>query len=656
MAGILGTAGNDNGADFPALMGTNDNDTISGLDGDDLLRGLGGDDFLSPGAGRDTVEAGAGDDRLFVWYQDGRGVSLDGGDGDDRLILAAPDAGDTPKTFYFDQSVLTGFEQIDLNGNSLRLAHHHFAEVSRITGFGADSALIAVGAGTAILGGISFGYDGTALRQITSAPSDEFRWDNPRLMTWDATGATQGWRMDHDSFDGNIVHMIGGDGDDTFYASQGDTVEGGTGDDRIYASGHDEGYEPLLPYSVMAGGDGTDTFVGVIYTHYGRHPQIVVRDHSRTVLNDIEVLEGGGRFTRSTVDGFESYRLLDRLEITTPGELNLNGRIDSVAPQYTWNGRVYYRLGVEFSNSGAQGDNTFTLTDHWTPISLVSGRGDDRLETGVGRDTISAGPGNDTILSGDGQDSVYGGDGDDYIVTWASAGDHSDFAIGDNGNDTILAGAGNDLLVGAAGDDSLDGGNGVDRLFGSTGNDTLIGGTTDDDLGDMLFGQQGDDLLRGGAGNDHLLGDVGHDTLEGGLGSDTLEGASGDDLLLGGALSDEIYDGDGFDFINGGFGHDRINLREGGGADQIFHAGVEGHGTDWIRGFEEEDALVVPEGFVASDFLVQTAATTGTGSADVDELFVTYQLTGQILWALVDGADLSQLTLRIDGVPYDLLA
>ena len=42
--------------------------------------------------------------------------------------------------------------------------------------------------------------------------------------------------------------------------------------------------------------------------------------------------------------------------------------------------------------------------------------------------------------------------------------------------------------------------------------------------------------------------------------------------------------------------------------------------------------------------------------AGVEEAFVIYRPTGQIMWALVDGGDQDEIILRIAGVDYDLLA
>lgn len=96
-------------------------------------------------------------------------------------------------------------------------------------------------------------------------------------------------------------------------------------------------------------------------------------------------------------------------------------------------------------------------------------------------------------------------------------------------------------------------------------------------------------------------------------------------------------------------------LNGGEGADRFFHAGVEGHGSDWIQDFSEEDALVAVDSARASDFQVNFSNTDGAGDAGVDEAFVIYRPSGQILWALVDGGDLTSLTLRIEEVDYELL-
>ena len=55
-------------------------------------------------------------------------------------------------------------------------------------------------------------------------------------------------------------------------------------------------------------------------------------------------------------------------------------------------------------------------------------------------------------------------------------------------------------------------------------------------------------------------------------------------------------------------------------------------------------------------FQVNVANTANAGDAGIDEAFVIYRPTGQILWALVDGMQNDELTIRINGTDFDLLA
>ena len=229
-------------------------------------------------------------------------------------------------------------------------------------------------------------------------------------------------------------------------------------------------------------------------------------------------------------------------------------------------------------------------------------------------------------------------------------------ATGTEGNDLLEGDEGDDRLDGAGGNDTLLGRDGADTLIGGEGDDILVGGATAADLRDVIYAGAGNDSVDGGAGNDDLWGGTGADTMAGGFGVDTIRGQDGDDVLTGGAFSDLIFGGDGFDFINGGFGSDRVN--GGDGADRFFHVGVAGHGSDWIQDFShaEGDRLVWGGGAAsASQFQVNIATTPGAGDAGTDEAFVIYRPTGQILWALVDGAGEGSIELQIGGQVVDLI-
>ena len=220
----------------------------------------------------------------------------------------------------------------------------------------------------------------------------------------------------------------------------------------------------------------------------------------------------------------------------------------------------------------------------------------------------------------------------------------------------------NDFLTGGIYGDLLEGGDGTDTLIGGGGDDTLIGGSSEIDLRDFIDGDEGDDIIDGGFGNDDLRGGAGNDLILGGFGADTLFGNEGFDTITGSALSDMIYGGDGDDFINGGFGHDR--MRGDTGADQFFHIGSTGHGSDWIQDYSASSRDVLHFGIptaTPSQFQVNTAHTATasgrrSGQDHIEEAFVIYRPTGQILWALVDGGGQTSINLRIGGDVFDLLA
>ena len=60
-------------------------------------------------------------------------------------------------------------------------------------------------------------------------------------------------------------------------------------------------------------------------------------------------------------------------------------------------------------------------------------------------------------------------------------------------------------------------------------------------------------------------------------------------------------------------------------------------------------------GATENDFQVNYASTPEAGAVEAQEAFIIYVPTAQILWALVDGSDLDQITLRIAGTEVDLI-
>ena len=251
----------------------------------------------------------------------------------------------------------------------------------------------------------------------------------------------------------------------------------------------------------------------------------------------------------------------------------------------------------------------------------------------------------------DGDDLLHGTPLDDLLAGYAG----NDLLEGYSGDDRFYGGAGDDTLRGGNGADTLGGGNGTDTLVGGDGDDFIFGGGDGADLRDVVYGGNGNDQIDGGYGNDELRGQSGNDTISGGFGADTILGGSGDDVLAGSAYADRLFGNEGDDFLNGGFGSDRLRGQDG--ADRFFHAGVTGHGTDWIADFShaEGDRLVFGVSADASDFHVRLAHTPGVGSASVEEAFVVHTPSRQIIWVLVDGADEAAIQLQSGGQAFDLL-
>jgi len=236
-----------------------------------------------------------------------------------------------------------------------------------------------------------------------------------------------------------------------------------------------------------------------------------------------------------------------------------------------------------------------------------------------------------------------------------------DVLTANGGNDTVRGLDGNDRILGLEGDDSLLGGDGRDRINGGSGDDYILGGETEADLRDIIFAGDGNDRVDAGYGNDLVYGQGGNDTIAGGFGADDLQGQDGDDVITGSAYADLIFGGAGNDFVNGGFGHDLIN--GGSGADKFYHLGILDHGSDWVQDYNaaEGDVLLFGDpGATADDFQINLAHTANaagerSGDDDVQEAFVIYKPTGQIVWALVDGGGQDEINLQIGADTFDLL-
>jgi serralysin len=180
----------------------------------------------------------------------------------------------------------------------------------------------------------------------------------------------------------------------------------------------------------------------------------------------------------------------------------------------------------------------------------------------------------------------------------------------------------------------------VESYIGTNRGDKISG----DGGADRFFGGNGADFLRGRGGKDVLTGGKGNDKIYGGSRADTLFGDDGHDTLLGGSSDDSLRGGGGNDTLRGGIG-----------ADRFVHSGTSADGHDWIIDYSaaERDLLVFDRsGASADQFRVDFRH---TGGENLDEAYITYLPTGQLLWILQDAEDQNHIFVQSGSRDFDLL-
>ncbi|MEY8841189.1 calcium-binding protein [Cribrihabitans sp. XS_ASV171] len=527
------------------------------------------------------------------------------------------------------------------------------------------------------------------------------------VLSADDDGSALFGRAGNDSLQGASGRdfLDGGEGDDMIAGSAGnDTLVAGAGSDSLDGGEGDDRLEAGTGQSTLMGGNGTDLayFSGI------RADDVTVRGPADALVITYDA-------NRSEVAGIENFEFREGSfadEMTLEEVLVLrNSTVYGTDGDDTLTGDYGDdRIAAYDGNDLLEGiDGQDTMYGHSGNDTLRGGDGDDSLDGGDGADLIEGGLGDDTLLGGYGDDTLVGGAGTDLaymgfstlnsftvsgpdtaltvesyrgadlyqeVETFQfsdtvigldefllfrnrdlSGTGEADRLEGDYGDDRLRGLDGNDVLFGHDGNDTLEGGEGTDTLIGGDGDDVLIGGDSESDLRDVAYGGNGDDRIDGSYGNDELRGDDGNDTVSGSFGTDTVIGGAGDDVLTGEAWSDLLYGNAGNDFLNGGFGYDRTN--GGDGADRFFHLGIADHGSDWIQDYTAADGDVLvfgQAGATGADFQVNYTETANAGAVGVEEAFVIYRPTGQVMWALVDGAEQAEINLLISGVEYDLLA
>ena len=575
---------------------------VIGSANDDSLSGTDLSDFFDGGAGADVIDGWIGQD-VVSYVNSASGVSV-------NLVTGVHTGGDA------QGDTLISIESV------VGSAHNDFI---------AGSNLVSTSGGL-----FFFGLAGDDTIQAGTVLGEELIGGEGNDLLQLGVNDTLDGGAGNDTIEaiGGLNLLIGGDGNDVLNSSEqlgydspnsvGDTLDAGAGDDIVRGNGGNDEIIAGLGNDNVDGGAGRDTI------SYAETTQGVVVDlttQSATgaeIGNDtvvgIEGLIGGSGADSLTADandntvgGSAGNDTLDAgvgNDTVSYFETKQGVNVDLAAGTAT-GAEIDSDLLIGFENVlGGIGDD-----------SITGDGGDNHLLAYYGADTVSGGGGNDTIVAGRefNASNVYdGGAGTDTLLLTFS-GTNANLATGlltgsGGGSDTIsgfenvIGFQGFDTIVGNAANNIIQGEAGNDVLSGGAGNDTVDGGGQDD----FVDGGDGDDLVTGSFGRDTISGGLGDDTIDGGEGTDFVDYSStalgvnvdlaagtgqgadaGSDALLnifsviggdgadtitgnelindlsGGAGNDSIDGADGNDTIDGGEGADTI---DGGGGDDIIEA------------------------------------------------------------------------------------
>lgn len=526
------------------IVGTDNDDKLSGTSGDEIIWSEGGNDSISTGAGNDIIYSGAGND------------TINADTGDD---IVYGDEGNDNITGGYGNDLLNGGEGDDtIKGNEGNDTIYGGVGNDTITGDEGEDVL--------------YGEDGNDILNGGE--------DNDTLYGGDGDDSLSG--------DTGDDALSGGAGNDTYY------INADHGNDTIYDS---EGLSTLVFGDELSADDYSlhidiNSGISLINTETEETisiPDFINMPEAYDFIFDGEAKIIGGGTSRQVIEGTDEDDTItagNGFNIIRGGDGNdtITGG-DNLDFVYGGNGNDVIDGGNGTNIlRGEAGDDT--ITDGIGDSYLDGGDGNDLINAGAGNDVVIGGTGNDQFFGEDGDDVIAGNDGNDYLsggngedTLYADAGD--DELHGGNGNDSLFGGDGDDTLYGDAGDDYLEAGNGTDTLYGGFGNDTFVGGEGIN----YIYGEDGDDTFYGGNALNYMYGGDGDDNFTGGELADYIEGGAGNDIMNGGNGSNEMYGGDGVDYIYGG--NDDDYIEGGNGNDHLYG----GNGVNTIYGGAGDDTI-----------------------------------------------------------------
>ncbi len=552
-------------ANVENIIGSPENDTITGNGLMNIIEGGDGGDTLSGGAAGtgdpgDTLSYASSDRRVRV---DLNADSASGGDASGDTIVADTfenvmgsahgdtimgDAGaNTLWGLGGDDTIEGGAGNDTIEGGAgadeLHGGHHDGTTaantLTNTLSYAMSDAAVTVNLATATAsGGHAEGDDIETYTYLdnrgTDDASDDVRVDIATFVN--LTGSDHNDRLTGDRFDNTLN---GGKGDDS--------LRGGDGADRL------------------VGGAGADNLDG------GKSPgEPRIDDGWNVHTTDWAVYRGAtsGVTVRMTAEGAGMGTRGDAMGDSLKGVEVVWGSLDHDDVFIAGPGPDIFHGDGHNTRPGGRGDTvSFEASKHAVNVDLAThnsnaGYNDGRNDAGAldSTEVVTSW----TIPTGDGLTYDHDGDALNADATAnlpgiAAATDFSEkgYQVGDlyGGIENLTGSSLGDTLAGDGSDNVLQGGAGNDTLMGAAGNDTIHGDGGDD----TIHGDGGNDMLKGMAGNDTIRGLAGNDTIEGGAGDDDLHGGEGVDTFV-------FAPGNGSDVIlAGGFnaastGGDRIDL------------------------------------------------------------------------------------------------
>ncbi len=569
----------------PDILGTENDDLLTGTADAETLYGLAGNDTLDGQGEADVLDGGDGDD-LYV------ADDLD-------TVIEAPDAGNDTVQSAFSHTLaanlenlfLTGADAVNATGNALdnRLGGNSGNNLLD-GGDGVDTVVLAPGPQyylfTVLGGGLLQASDSYAdngddgIDTLVNIEALEFGY---RGWSLDWSGPTLAVRAspldDLMDFSGSVldVALHGDMGYDLIYGGEGhDTLQGGDGVDSLYGGG---GNDTL---------SGLDFFVTQADDLYGGAGDDLYRVDA---LDTVHELGGQGTDTVQAAVSWTLSTSVENLELT--GSADLEGVGNSLANRLTGNSGanilsggggddtyVVDGLDTVYENDGegidtVQSTADVVLGDYLENLQLLgtadlNGTGnvlDNRLTGNDGANVLTGGEGNDAYdigvgdtvveLSGQGTDTVYSaisytlGEFVEHLVLTGAA----DLTATGNASANHLTGnSGHNTLDGGGGNDQLAGGGGNDRYLLDQTGDTVVEAEdqgTDEVVAAFSYtlGAHLENLTLAGAANPRAVGNTLANTLNGNAGSNVLDGKEGADLMAGGLGHDTYYVDDAGDVI-----------------------------------------------------------------------------------------------------------